>query len=222
MRVIRGAHRLGIPTTSTIMYGHMETNRHRAAHIGLLRDIQRETRGITEFVPLSFVHSEAPMYRKRTVPSLHAGATGTEVMKMYAVSRLMLQGYIDNIQVSWVKEGPRFAQACLAAGANDFGGTLVNESISTSAGAANGQLVRPREIRALIREAGRTPAERSTTYQVLREFPEEPDTPDRLDEADASEERFGSYQRLIMMDEFRFEPRVSARTSRAPTGEVSR
>jgi FO synthase subunit 2 len=222
MRVIRGAHRLGIPTTSTIMYGHVETNRHRAAHIALLRDIQRETRGITEFVPLSFVHSEAPMYRKRTVPGLHAGATGTEVMKMYAVSRLMLQGYIDNIQVSWVKEGPRFAQACLAAGANDFGGTLVNESISTSAGAANGQLVRPREIRALIHEAGRTPAERSTTYQVLREFPEEPDTPDPLDEADASEERFGSYQRLIMMDEFRFEPRVAARAHRAPTGGTSR
>jgi FO synthase subunit 2 len=221
-RVIRGAHRLGIPTTSTIMYGHVETNHHRAAHVALLRDIQRETRGITEFVPLSFVHSEAPMYRKRLLPGLRAGATGTEIMKMYAVSRLMLQGYIDNIQVSWVKEGPRFAQACLAAGANDFGGTLVNESISTAAGATNGQLVRPREIRALIREAGRIPAERSTTYQVLREFPDEPETPDPLDLADAGEERFGSYQRLIMMDGFRFEPRIAARASRAPAEGLAR
>jgi FO synthase subunit 2 len=203
------------------MYGHVETLRHRAAHIALLRDLQRETRGITEFVPLSFVHSEAPMYNKQLVSGIRAGATGTEIMKMYAVARLMLQGYIDNIQVSWVKEGTRFAQACLAAGANDFGGTLVNESISTSAGATNGQLVRPREIRALIREAGRIPAERSTTYTVLREYPEEPATPDRLDTVDASEERFGSYQRLINMDEFRFEPRIASRAARTPVARTA-
>lgn len=218
VRVICGAHRLGIPTTSTIMYGHVETYRHRAAHIALLREIQRETRGITEFVPLSFVHSEAPMFRKRQVPGLRAGASGTDVMKMYAVARLMLQGFIDNIQVSWVKEGPRFAQACLAAGANDFGGTLINESISTSAGASNGQLMRPREIRSLIRDAGRIPAERTTTYQILRAFPEEPDPPDLLDTIEAGDERFGSYQRLITAAEFRFVPGAAARVSPAPVG----
>jgi len=212
IRVISGAHRLGIPTTSTIMYGHVETARDRAQHIATLRDIQRETRGITEFVPLSFVHSEAPMYFRQMVPGIRAGASGTDVFKMYAVSRLMLNGYIDNIQVSWVKEGTRFAQACLTAGANDFGGTLVNESISTAAGASHGQLTRPVEIRRLIREAGRIPTERSTTYKILRELPEEPETPDPLDVAEASEERFGSYQRLIKMDEFRYKPGAAARS----------
>src|SRR5581483_8645360 len=112
VRVIRGAHLAGIPTTSTIMYGHVESARDRAQHIATLREIQRETRGITEFVPLSFVHSEAPMYFRQMVPGVRAGASGTEVLKMYAVSRVMLHGFIDNIQVSWVKEGPRFAQAC--------------------------------------------------------------------------------------------------------------
>jgi 7,8-didemethyl-8-hydroxy-5-deazariboflavin synthase CofH subunit len=221
-RVIMGAHRLGIPTTSTIMYGHVETNRQRAAHIALLRDIQRETRGITEFVPLSFVHSEAPMYRHGTVTGIKPGIGGTEVLKMYAVSRLMLHGYIPNIQVSWVKEGPRFAQACLAAGVNDFGGTLINESISTAAGASHGQLARPTEIRNLIRDAGRLPAERATTYEILREFPEEPAEPDPLDLVDAAEERFGSYQRLIMMEQFRFEPKIAARSQRMPIGGAPR
>lgn len=209
VRVIGGAHRLGIPTTSTIMYGHVETARHRAAHIGLLRDIQRETGGITEFVPLSFVHMEAPMYRQGSVADVRQGPSGTDVLKVYAVARLMLDGFIDNIQVSWVKEGLRLAQACLAAGANDFGGTLINESISTAAGAQNGQLVRPAQLRALIRDAGRLPAERTTTYRILREFPEEPLEPDRLDVVEGVDERFGSYQRLIMMDEFRFRPGIA-------------
>jgi FO synthase subunit 2 len=208
IRVITAAHRLGIPTTSTIMYGHVETLRHRAAHIALLRDIQRETGGITEFVPLSFVHSEAPMFRKGLVPGVRSGATGNDILKMYAVSRLMLNGFIRNIQVSWVKEGTKFAQTCLAAGANDFGGTLINESISTSAGATNGQLVRPAELRALIRDAGRIPVERSTTYQVRRVLAEEPEEPDLLDTVEDTA-RFGSYQRLIAMDEFRYRPGIA-------------
>src|SRR4029078_10917667 len=99
-------------------------------HLALLRDLQRETRGITEFVPLSFVHSEDPMYRKATVSGVRQGATGTEIQKMYAVSRLMLNGFIDNIQVSWVKEGPKFAQACLMAGAHHCGGTPDKHSAS--------------------------------------------------------------------------------------------
>jgi FO synthase subunit 2 len=211
VRVITGAHRAGIPTTSTIMYGHVESDRHRAAHIALLRDIQKDTHGITEFVPLSFVASEAPMVRKRMVEGVRRGATGTEILKMYAVSRLMLHGFIDNIQVSWVKEGTKLAQTCLAAGANDFGGTLVNESISTAAGATNGQLVRPVELRALIREAGRVPAERTTTYGIRHRYDEEPSEPSPLDLVNDEAARFGSYQELILMDGFRFRPGIAAR-----------
>ena len=143
VEVITTAHKLGIPTTSTIMYGHVETSLHRAKHLALLRDIQKQTHGITEFVPLSFIYWEAPMYKKKLVKGISKGASGADVVKMYAVSRLMLNNHIRNIQVSWVKESPKFSQYCLNAGANDFGGTLINESISTSAGASHGQLVRP-------------------------------------------------------------------------------
>jgi len=148
LRVVTTAHRLGIPSSSTIMYGHIEDSWHKAKHLALLRDIQKETGGFTEFVPLGFVYWEAPMYRKGLVKDVRAGATGAEVVKMYAVSRLMLNNWIPNIQVSWVKEGPKLAQFCLNAGANDFGGTLINESISTAAGAIHGQLMRPGELRA--------------------------------------------------------------------------
>jgi 7,8-didemethyl-8-hydroxy-5-deazariboflavin synthase CofH subunit len=166
VEVITTAHRLGIPTTATIMYGHVETDRQRAAHLALIRSIQKETGGFTEFVPLSLVHSEAPMYRKRLLPDLRPGATGEDVVKMHAIARIMLHPYIRNIQVSWVKEGPKLAQWCLNAGANDLGGTLINESISTAAGATYGQLVPPRELRRWIREAGRVPAERTTLYEI--------------------------------------------------------
>ncbi len=205
VEVITTAHRLGIPTTATIMYGHVETERHRAAHIALIRDIQRQTGGFTEFVPLSFVHEEAPMWRKRLVPGVRPGPTGAEVVKMYAVSRIMLNNWIPNLQVSWVKEGPRFAQFCLNAGCNDFMGTLINESISTAAGARHGQRLRPREMRRLIRDIGRIPAERTTTYQIRRLFPpHEDDHYDPLDLVDEEDERFGSYHQLIRLQEYRF------------------
>ena len=182
VNVVTTAHRLGIATTSTIMYGHMENSRHKAAHIALLRDIQRETGGFTEFVPLSFIHTEAPMYRKAAVPNLRPGATGAEVVKMHAVSRVMLNNWIKNVQASWVKEGPKFAQFCLNAGANDFMGTLINESISSAAGAVYGQRLKPREMRRLIRDIGRIPAQRDTTYHLLKVFgPEEDDHYDPLD-----------------------------------------
>jgi FO synthase subunit 2 len=204
-RVIMGAHRLGIPTTSTIMYGHVETARQRAAHLALIRDIQQETGGITEFVPLSLIHSEAPMYRKGTVAGLQPGATGEEVVKMHAVARLMLYPWIRNVQVSWVKEGPKLSQWCLNAGANDLGGTLLNESISTSAGATHGQLVPPRELRRWIYDAGRQPAERTTTYAIRRTYGNPADDPrEPLDEAAEQPERFGSYFQLIEMEQFRF------------------
>ena len=201
--VIRQAHALGIPTTSTIMYGHVETSRHKAEHIALLREIQKETHGFTEFVPLSFVHTEAPMYSHGTVPNIRPGADGNEVIKMHAVARIMLNNHIPNIQVSWVKEGARMSQLLLGAGVNDFGGTLINESISTAAGAQHGQLMKPKEIRQLIRSAGRTPAQRSTTYRTLKVFSDEKeDQESALDSADASQ--FGSYQQLIKLDKFRY------------------
>ncbi len=205
VEVITSAHELGIPTTSTIMYGHVETSEHKARHLALLREVQRRTGGITEFVPLSFIHTEAPMFQHGLVEDVRDSATGPEVVKMYAVSRLMLGRDIQNLQVSWVKEGPRFAQLLLDAGANDFGGTLINESISTSAGASHGQLVRPAQFRALIREMGRIPAERTTGYAVRRVFRDPADDPvEPLDTVEYDERRFGTYDILIHQDENRF------------------
>jgi 5-amino-6-(D-ribitylamino)uracil---L-tyrosine 4-hydroxyphenyl transferase len=201
--VIKQAHALGIPTTSTIMYGHIETSRHKAEHIDLLRNIQKETHGFTEFVPLSFVHTEAPMYNRKAIPGIRAGADGNEVVKMHAVARIMLNNHIPNIQVSWVKEGTKLSQLLLAAGVNDFGGTLINESISTAAGAPHGQLMRPKEIRQLMRAAGRIPVQRSTTYQPLKVFVNENEDQDSsLDSIDSSQ--FGSYHQLIKLDKFRY------------------
>ncbi|HWC00452.1 MAG TPA: hypothetical protein VG672_27285, partial [Bryobacteraceae bacterium] len=211
IEVIRTAHRLGIRTTSTIMYGHLETPRQVAAHLALLRDIQKETGGFTEFVPLSFIHTEAPMFLKSLVPGIRPGATGEEVLRMYAVSRLMLHGWIDHIQARWVKQGVELARTCLDAGADDLGGTLMNESISTSAGAAHGQFLRPAEMRAIIRSTGRVPAERSTLYQTRRVFEQEPEQPDPLDRIESGDARFGSYQELVASDRFRYKA-VSSRS----------
>jgi FO synthase subunit 2 len=204
IEVITTAHQLGIPTTSTIMYGHIETSLHKAKHLALLREIQKQTHGITEFVPLSFMYWEAPMHKKKLVKGVRKGASGTDVVKMYAVSRLMLNNHIKNIQVSWVKESPKFSQYCLNAGANDFGGTLINESISTAAGSSHGQLMRPSEFRNMIREIGRTPAERTTTYRVLKKFDAGLEESHPLDMADYNEQKFGSYQNLIKLDAYRF------------------
>lgn len=206
VQVIRAAHRLGIPTTATIMYGHIETARHRAAHLALLRDIQKQTGGFTEFVPLSFIHTEAPMFKKSLIPHVRPGPGHEDVLRMYAISRLMLQGWVDNIQASWVKQGPAFARVCLDAGANDFGGTLMNESISTAAGAGHGHFLRPAEIRSWIRSSGRIPAERSTTYKIIRTFDNEPTEPEALDQVGAPDERFGTYHSLIASREFRPRP----------------
>jgi 7,8-didemethyl-8-hydroxy-5-deazariboflavin synthase CofH subunit len=217
VEVIKTAHQLGIPTTSTIMYGHVETPRQRAAHLALLRDIQRDTGGITEFVPLAFVHSEAPMFSKGLVADVPAGPSGDAIAAMYAVSRLMLGRDIPNLQVSWVKQGLQLSQHLLGAGANDFGGTLINESISTAAGAGHGQLVRPAELRRLIRDAGRVPAERTTTYGLRQVFHEEPAELGPLDRlTDAEAQRFGSYHQLIKMDTYRFPVMAN---SKAPTRE---
>ena len=204
--VITTAHDLGIPTTSTIMYGHIETDEHKARHLALLRDMQMGTGGFTEFVPLSFVYTEAPMYSRGLVEGVRTGPTGNEVVKMHAVSRLMLNNWIPNLQVSWVKESLRLSQLLLNAGVNDMGGTLINESISTAAGAQYGQLVRPGQFRQVIRDAGRVPAERYTTYKIRHIFDDGVDPVEPLDlVGDNPEEQFGSYQKLIKMDSFRFE-----------------
>ena len=202
--LIQTAHELGIPTTSTIMYGHVESSHDKAVHLNILRQIQQRTGGITEFVPLSFIYEEAPMFHRKPPPGLRRGASGAEVMKMYAVSRLMLNNYIPNLQVSWVKEGPKLSQIALLAGANDFGGTLINESISTAAGASYGQLMKPSQFRGLIRDMARIPAERSTTYNKIRVFESENDHRDFLDEVNDPAQRFGSYQNLIHRKEYRF------------------
>jgi FO synthase subunit 2 len=204
IELIQTAHELGIPTTSTIMYGHIESARDKAVHLDILRQIQRRTGGITEFVPLSFIYEEAPMFHRKPPAGLRRGASGAEVMKMYAVARLMLNNYIPNLQVSWVKEGPKLSQIALLAGANDFGGTLINESISTAAGASYGQLMKPSQFRGLIRDMARIPAERSTTYQRIRVFESEDDHRDLLDEVNDPAQRFGSYQNLIHLKEYRF------------------
>lgn len=206
--VITAAHELGIPTTSTIMFGHAETRTHQARHLVLLRDVQRRSGGFTEFVPLSFVHTEAPMWREGLVQGLRPGPTGLEVLRVHAAARIVLGRAIRNLQVSWVKEGPRMAQLLLTAGANDVGGTLINESISTSAGAGHGQLVPPAELRRLIRDAGRVPAERTTTYALRRVFENsEADEPEPLDVAARDGGRFGSYHQLIKMEQYRYRHR---------------
>ena len=204
--VIRSAHALGLPTTSTLMYGHVETDLQRVKHLALLRDIQKETGGFTEFVPLSFVHEEAPMHVRQYLPDLRPGPTGNEVLRLYAIARLMLGATFRNIQVSWVKEGLRLSQVLLSCGANDLGGTLINESISTSAGAAHGQFQSPAELRRVIREAGRRPVQRDTRYRILREFGpiEEPGEATILDHVDDSEAAFGSYAQLTRDPRFRF------------------
>jgi len=207
VEVITTAHALGIRTTSTIMYGHVETPAHWVRHMALLRAIQKDTGGFTEFVPLSLIHSEAPMYAKALVPGVRPGATGVEVIRMHALARVMLGPVLRNIQASWVKEGPKLAQALLDAGANDLGGTLINESISTSAGAQYGQLVGPAELHRWIRDAGRVPAQRDTLYNIVRTYDAGDDPASPLDAIEDAEARFGSYRRLIASGEFRFTQR---------------
>ena len=220
--VIITAHELGIPTTSTIMFGHVETNEHIVRHIDLLRDIQKQTGGITEFVPLSFVHTEAPMFMKSLDEVVRTGPTGMDVVKVHAIARIMLNNWIPNIQASWVKEGSRVSQLLLNAGVNDLGGTLINESISTSAGAQHGQLMRPAEFRQMIRQAGRIPVERYTTYAPRRVFDDSDEALDPLDlVGDNVEEIFGSYRKLVAMESFRFEHPNRARKDNQQEHAVS-
>ncbi len=163
--VIRAAHRCGIRTTSTMMYGHIETPSHWVNQLLLLRAIQGETGGFTEFVPLGFVHSNTLLFQQGIA---RPGPTLAEHLKVHALARILLAGAINNIQVSWVKLDRELSQLCLQAGANDYGGTLMEENISRLAGATAGQYTSPEEFQQLIREIGRTPAERNTTYTKIK------------------------------------------------------
>ena len=202
-KVIKTAHKMGINTTSTMMFGHLETLEDRVKYIAKLREIQKETKGFTEFVPLNFIPDEAPMYKHQLHEGIKDGASGNDVLLTHAIARIMLNNSINNLQMSWVKEGQKMSQLLLMWGANDFGGTLINESISTSAGSEHGQLLRPKEIRRLIKEIGRVPAERDTTYNILRKFDNENEVEDNLDKiTDASQ--FGSYVELIKINKFNY------------------
>ena len=200
--VIKSAHKIGINTTSTMMFGHVETLEDRAKHIAKLRDIQKETGGFTEFVPLNFIHTEAPMYKHELHEGIKQGGSGNDVLLTHAVARIMLNNSIDNIQMSWVKEGQKMSQLLLMWGANDFGGTLINESISTSAGSEYGQLLKPKEIRRRVKEIGRVPAERNTHYNILKRFDGKEEVEDKLD--NVTDTQFGSYVELIKINKFNY------------------
>ena len=165
--IVKTAHRLGIRSSSTIMYGHIDAPEHWVAHLCLLREIQKETGGFTELVPLGFVHWDAPIF---LAGEARPGPTDAENLRMHAVARILLDRWIPNLQVSWVKLGPRVAQRILSSGANDLGGTLMNESISRAAGSPHGQEITPLEMCRMIREIGRTPFRRNTVYEALEVY----------------------------------------------------
>jgi 7,8-didemethyl-8-hydroxy-5-deazariboflavin synthase CofH subunit len=163
LEVLRTAHAVGLRTTATIMYGHVEQPVHWARHLHRLRTLQAQSGGITEFVPLGYVHMEAPLWRKGRTRS---GPSFREAILMHAVPRLVLHPLIKNIQTSWVKMGSEGAAVCLDAGANDLGGTLMNESITRAAGGVHGQELGAEQLQALARGIGRAARQRTTLYGV--------------------------------------------------------
>ena len=178
VEIVRAAHSVGLRSSSTLMYGHIEKPEHVANHMALLRSIQKDTGGFTEFVPLGFIHEKNTLYNHM---GARAGATMNEDLRMVAVSRLFLRPWITNIQVSWVKMGIKLGQMALSSGANDFGGTLMEESISRESGSDHGENTPAEDFRQYIREINRTPVERSTVYKVLRRFKDPADDPPSLE-----------------------------------------
>jgi len=178
VEIITAAHKLGLRSTSTLMYGHIEKPRHIAGHFDLLREIQKETGGFTEFVPLGFIHERNLLYN---LLGARPGPSMQEDLRMIAVSRLFLRPWITNIQISWVKMGHKLGQMALCAGANDFGGTLMEESISRESGSEFGENTPPEEFRRLIRELDRVPVERTTLYDVVQRFEDPALDPESLE-----------------------------------------
>ncbi|MFW9950906.1 MAG: 5-amino-6-(D-ribitylamino)uracil--L-tyrosine 4-hydroxyphenyl transferase CofH, partial [Candidatus Thorarchaeota archaeon] len=168
IEIIKQAHNFGIPTTSTIMYGHIEELKDRICHLELIRELQKETQGFTEFVPLPFVKVNPSLSKLPEFPL--KPSYGMADLKLFCVARLFFNNYIDNIQCSWVKLGPKFAQVSLNYGVNDFSGTLMEESISKSAGAEFGEYLEPQEIIDIIKDAGKKPAQRDTLYKIIKYF----------------------------------------------------
>jgi len=167
IEIVEEAHRMGIPTTATIMYGHVDGPENWATHMAIIRNIQKRTHGFTEFVLLPFVHQNTPIYRAGVA---RPGPTVIEDLVMHAAARIFLDSSIRNVQASWPKLGPKLSQLVLQAGANDVGGTLMEEHISSAAGAPYGNGMSVEELVSLIRSAGRRPAQRSTTYEILRYY----------------------------------------------------
>lgn len=168
IEVVRQAHAAGIPTTATMMYGHIETPEERIDHMLIIREIQKETGGFTEFVPLPFLPYNNPLGEKMMDEGRYA-TPGVEDLKTYALSRILLHGHVENIQASWVKLGKKLAQFALFCGANDLGGTLMEENISKSAGASNGERILVEELEWMIHGAGRIPKERTTLYAEVND-----------------------------------------------------
>ena len=198
VEIVEAAHGIGLPTTATIMYGHLETSEHVARHLTLIREIQKRHGGFTEFVPLGFIHEKNILFNHM---GARPGASMPEDLRLIAVARLLLRPWIQNIQMSWVKMGPKLAQMALMAGANDFGGTLMEESISRESGADFGENLPAERMRQLIREVGRIPVQRSTTYDVLRRFDDPEKDPPSL-EPEASQELSGPTRWRLRQERF--------------------
>jgi 7,8-didemethyl-8-hydroxy-5-deazariboflavin synthase CofH subunit len=178
VEIVEAAHGVGLPSTSTLMYGHIESHEHVANHLGLIREIQKRTGGFTEFVPLGFIHERNILFNHMNARS---GASMPEDLRLIAVSRLFLRPWITNIQMSWVKMGPKLSQMALMSGANDMGGTLMEESISRESGSQHGENLPAEEMRRLIREVGRVPVQRSTTYGTVARFDDREKDPPSLE-----------------------------------------
>ncbi len=184
IEIVRTAHSIGLRSTATIMYGHLETVHQAAQHLAVVRDIQKDTGGFTEFVPLGFIHEKNILFNHM---GARPGASTAEDLRMVAVARLFFRPWITNVQMSWVKMGHKMAQLALSAGCNDFGGTLMEESISRESGANHGENTPPETMRQLIREMGRTPVQRSTTYEIIERYDDPEKDPPSLEPVQKSE-----------------------------------
>lgn len=169
IQIIKKAHRIGFPTTATIMFGHVDGPKEWVGHFDIIREIQKDTGGFTEFIPLGFTHSGTPLFKSGQA---RTGPTREEQIKMHAIARLFFVGHIHNIQVSWVKAGDKLALEILNSGANDLGGTLMDESITRMAGGKFGESKTPEDLVNMIRSVDRIPMRRNTLYSVLEEYPE--------------------------------------------------